>query len=669
MLLLQVLSLNVLIIIAMAVLGWLPTRYLENRVGTMNPGFRLFSSVFLGYILVQSAYALWITKGMSMQILNFLPFVLMGFLPAHPKETLDSKSLSLRDIFIPLGVVLVSGLYFLYSYSHDFTKIDRYPFIDLVSYAASAYGMGQAKAEVYFSDMALYFPGMTRLNLYHFTELWFTRLLVDCTGLTEIWIFCFVIPVFSFGLLSLGLLAIPESRKIPALFLFVLILSFFFALGKLLFFQDVFIYHILDLFGQKIALLIPTLLFLWGLRNNRNVLLLFLLVLPQINILFGILLAILALIGFFFWADSKKKSLPPTIIWLGYSAFVLVFLFILKTGSGTSSGKLELSAFSPFLAAKIFFTYCREALFNLGYNYWIPFIVIAAIFRSRLYAIFIVPYAIAKVAGQIPAHFFLALKPFQAGFELLICLLGLWWIHHRLYKFPQLATSGLLLIFLLCGIGSVGYALTGFMDFEQIYTLVACSFFFLLTFCMFLVPGPEKHPPLFSKSFSPYLLAACLLLLVWKTIRFQRVLPFDSEFYDIVQKEAASVTKSVYFSTMRYSPFPLHVKAGFPLLFSFDDAHSTPITQFEDSSWHGSNVSWHVKQYPFYYFCEQKENNGFSLEQNKVRFMKKFGIRFAWIDADYPKEKVNFLRPAVEKTWRSEKDKKELWKLDPEKLP
>lgn len=669
MLLFKVLGITFLSIIITAVSGWFPTKYLESRVGTFNPGFRLFSSVFVGYLLVQAIYAISATNGMSMQILNFLPFVLLGFLPAQAKNSGTIERFSPKDFLIPSGIILMSGLYFLYSYSHDFTKIDRYPFIDMVSYAASAYGMGQANAEVYFSDMALYFPGMTRLNLYHFTELWFTRLLVDCSGQTELWIFCLVIPVFSFALLSMGLLSISESRKVPAWILFVLILSFFFALGKLLFFQDVFIYHILDLFGQKIALLITTLLFLWGLRHNRNVWLLYLLILPQINILFGVLLGVLALIGFFFWPDSKKNSLPPTMVWIGYSAFFLVFLIILKTGSGTSSGKLELGAFSPVLAVKTFFTYCREALFNLGYNYWIPFIAIAAIFKSRLYALFIVPYAIAKIAGQIPAHFILSFKPFQAGFELLICLMGLWWIHHRLYKFPRLAYSGLFLIFLLCGIGSVGYALTGFMDFEQIYTLMACCFFFLLTFWMFLVPGPEKYPPLLNQFFSSYLLATCLLALVWKTNRFQRVLPFDSEFYDILEKEAAPVTRSVYFSSMRYSPFPLHVKAGFPLLFSFKDAHSTPVTQFEDSSWHATNISWHVKQYPFYYFCEQKENKGFSLEQNKVRFMKKFGIRFAWIDADYPKQKLNFLRAAMEKTWRSEKDKKELWKLDPQKLP
>ena len=251
MLLFKVLGITFLSIIITAVSGWFPTKYLESRVGTFNPGFRLFSSVFVGYLLVQAIYAISATNGMSMQILNFLPFVLLGFLPAQAKNSGTIERFSPKDFLIPSGIILMSGLYFLYSYSHDFTKIDRYPFIDMVSYAASAYGMGQANAEVYFSDMALYFPGMTRLNLYHFTELWFTRLLVDCSGQTELWIFCLVIPVFSFALLSMGLLSISESRKVPSWILFVLILSFFFALGKLLFFQDVFIYHILDLFGQK----------------------------------------------------------------------------------------------------------------------------------------------------------------------------------------------------------------------------------------------------------------------------------------------------------------------------------------------------------------------------------------------------------------------------------
>jgi hypothetical protein len=87
MLLIQVLGINVLTIIIISIFGWLPVKYIESRAGAFHPGLRLFSSVFLGYLLAQSLYAIWITNGMTMQILNFLPFVLLRFLPAQTKNT------------------------------------------------------------------------------------------------------------------------------------------------------------------------------------------------------------------------------------------------------------------------------------------------------------------------------------------------------------------------------------------------------------------------------------------------------------------------------------------------------------------------------------------------------------------------------------------------------
>jgi hypothetical protein len=165
------------------------------------------------------------------------------------------------------------------------------------------------------------------------------------------------------------------------------------------------------------------------------------------------------------------------------------------------------------------------------------------------------------------------------------------------------------------------------------------------------------------------LLGILLLALVFKTVRFQRVLPFDQAFYDQIRHEAGSVSRSVFFTSKRYAPFPLHVKAGFPLLFYFPDAHSTPVTQFEDSSWLGKNIAWHVMQFPFYYFSTRPENEAYSREENSLNFIKKNNMRFAWVDDDYPHSRLDFLKPYAEKIWHSGTDKLALWKLKPEAIP
>ena len=668
MLLLQVVLINTLALVLMAGIGWLPARLLWTKAGIRHGGFRLFASVFLGYMLSQSLVAIWVTRGLSMQWLNFLPFLILYGMPAEKHAEPLARYDYRRDLIIVGSLVLICSLYFVRSYSHDFVHIDRYPFIDLVSYAASAYGMGQSGAEVYFSDMALYYPGLSRLDLYHFTELWFVRMISAISGQTELWVVCFILPVFSLGILITGLISLPETRRLPGSLLFLLIFSFCFAFGKLLFFNDSFLFHVLDLFGQKISIIIPALLLLWNLRGNRLIFLALILLLPQINILLGIPLAVFAVAGFFFWPEQKFR-LPVLKIWLLYGLYAGLFLGLYFLGKGQSSGSLELMPFSMVKAVSTFFQYGREALYNLGFFYWLPFLSLAALFRSRVYTLLLIPFFAGKLLGKLLPQISSSLLAAVPACEFILAVSGLWWLNRRFFRFPPIAGYLILMIFFLCAVGAAGYAISGFMDFEQIYTLLSCSIFFLFAFALFLLPEPERYPPLLRFRNNDWLLGILLLALVFKTVRFQRVLPFDLAFYDQVRREAGTVSRSVFFTSKRYAPFPLHVKAGFPMLFYFPDAHSTPVTQFEDSSWHGKNIAWHVMQFPFYYFATRPENEAFSRQENSLKFIRKNNIRFAWVDDAYPQSRLDFLKPYTERIWHSGTDKQALWKLKPEAIP
>lgn len=668
MLLAEIICLNFAFVLFACLLGWFPARWLVDRMESTGASFRYFASIFFGFLILQSVWAIWYTRGLTMQWLNLLPLLFLFFLPKKADQPGKSFQFSLREPIILSCLLLICSVYFIRSYSHDFTSIDRYPFVDLVTYAASAYGMGQSGSEVYFSDMALYYPSASKLDLYHFTELWFVRMASDLSGQTELWIVCFILPVFSIALLVSGLMAIPETRKMPGWLLFLLIFSFCFTFGKLLFFKDPFLYHVLDLFGQKLSLIIPALIFLFLLRKHRELFAAFMLLLPQINILLAIPVAMLAIYWFFF-RPLKGSRFPSSVTWALYALFGVIFMVVWFAGRSDSPAGPEMLPFSFEKAVLTFFQYSREALFNQGFLYWSPFLYLAAIFRSRVYTLLLIPFFLAKAIGKLIPEINSGFSNLVPAIEFLLCLPWLWWINRRLIHFPNFVPKLLLVLFSLCFIAALGYAVSGFMDFEQIYTLIACSLFFLFSFGLFLLPVPEKYPPLLRFQGAEYLLGLCLIALSVKTFRYQRVLPFDSGFYGQILKEAAPLSRSVYFTGKHFSPFPLHVKAGFPLLFYYPDAHSTPVTQFEDSSWKGKNIAWHVKKYPFYYFCSLPESQEKPLQVNVLDFIRKNGIRFAWVDKSYPQEKLKYLRPFAEKIWQSEKDKTALWKLIPEKIP
>lgn len=669
MLLIQVLLISILLTTILPLLGWIPACYFSDRLNRPTPGFLLFLSLFFGYLLVQSLFAIWITNGITIQWLNFLPFLMVAKSGARAGGPLfNMVRLSGKDILLSSLMLLVSSVYFVRSYSNDFTNIHRQPFVDLVSYAASAYGMGQSGIEAYFADKALYFPELSGINLYHFTELWLTKLLALVTGKTELWITCFILPVFQLNMVVMALISLPGFRKEKWWMQFLMLLAFCFSFGKLLFFEDVFLYHILDLFGSKLALILPAFVIIWSLRRNLMLLLTSLLFLPQLNILLFPLCLILAF-NSFYRGINFHNEFPMKQLVTGYSLYLFFFLLILFLGRDSGSAGLNLQAVEGFHFLRIFFQYGREAIYNLGFWYWMPFIFLAFLFKSRIYGLIFLPFLFGKAFGKLISLMGAGLIDFVPGAEFVVCIAGFWWLNKKWLRFNKQIQFAFRAIFALCMVAACGYAFSGFMDFEQIFTLPSGSFFFLIAFGLFILPAPLKHPPILSFKGSEYLLAASLIALTWSTYRFQRSLPFDESFYKTIESEAGPVSKSIYFSSKHFAPFPLHVKTGYPLLFSSNDAYSTPVTQFEDSSWHGKNIAWHVRQYPFYIFCELPENKYLSMQQKTLLFLKKFGIWFVWIDQTYPQSRLKFLKPFVEKRWVSNIEQKEFWKINPAKIP
>jgi hypothetical protein len=671
MLLYQVILFDVLILLVTGLAGYFPARLIERKSGADGWVSRIFLALISGYFILESLYAIRVTTGFTMQWLNFLPFLMICFLPDVNKNPVEMHRQNKRLLLIPVGILIFSCWYFTRSYSSDLLHLDHYPFIDVVSYASSAYGMKFSGTEVSFADAALYYPGQTRLNLYHFTDLWAAGGISELFQLPELRSLCFYVPVFFLTLMAAGLVTLPGSQKIPSVYLGILILAVCFANGKLLFAQDYFLLSVLDLHGIKLSLIIPVFLFLFRLRHHPQILLAFLLWLPQVNILLAVAMAFG--LGIYTFRNMKSiRNLYSVPVVVGYVVFAIVFLFLLKTGSGPETAGPEKIPFSFVLALKTTFLYLRESLFNLWFNYWAVFVVLAALVNNRNALVLVVPYLVAKVISKIAVLLLPVSTEWMAGPEVLMALCILYFLEKRYPVLPLFTGFATAILSLLCLTGAIGYSLTHFMDFEQIYTLVSGTCFLIAAFALF-IPLEGRSGFLDSVGLSKFKWIAGSLVLgvvTWKTFRFQRVLPFDTQFYkqiEITIFNEEGDFRSAYFSSRRYSPFPLHIKAGFPLLFNWSSAVSTPVTMFEDSSWQGKNIEWHVRAFPFYSFCKSKPqfNEKQDVALMQADFLKKYAIRYLWVDGDYDQKKINFLEKAVQKKVKSEKDKMEFWIIDP----
>lgn len=668
--LIQVIGFNAIILAGLVGIGVAPTQLLERKFRTLSLSEFLFSSALIGYFIFESVVATWVTRGQTVQLVNFLPLVFLFFLPDNT-ETKIPKKQDWLSLLTPILILLFASWYFVKSYAPDLQSIEQYPFIDLVSYASSTFGMVHSGHETTYFDSAIYYPDKFKFNLYHFTELWALAGWSKIFGITELWGISFLLPVVLLALMALGFSALGSSLKISPWVVLPLVFTLIFANGKLLFFEDFFLFNSLDLCGLKLSLLIPVLMFLIIIRHQTALLLAFTFWLPQVNILY---IVALGLLWVYFLAKEKTAffKILPLAIWVLPTAFLAVYGFLLLSNPGESQ-EFPLQPFSLLGFLNRSFTYFREAVFNLGYNYWIPMVVISALTVNWKNGLLLIPFGLPKLVSKLLMVTYLPAMRYASITEVLIFILSLWAINRlaRIWNptIPSLILGGL---FILCLIAGIGNFLTGYMDFEQIYTLISASVFTIIAFLLF---APKKTASVVFSTFQsskwfPFVMSVLCVGLIFKTIRFQRVIPFDKSFYskisDVLKKESGPKF-SAYFSSKSYYPFPLHVQAGFPLLFSFSDALSTPVTPLENTSWMSTERQTQVENFPLMIFANKDSQflkNG-NLEEMQLRFLKEFQIRYLWVDQDYSSAILDSLTSHRKSRFVSNKEGLEFWTIEP----
>lgn len=664
----KLLGLNLALVVGLLAIGYFPALFLERKFRPFSLMERAFVALLSGYFLFQTAVAIWVTSGETVQWVNLFPFLALFLLPDWVNGT--EKQKNWWPFLFPAGILGFSVWYFVHSYSSNGVDPDSYPFIDIVSYATTATGMMISGNETVFADGALYYPHLFPFSLYHFTELWTLVGISQLAGITPLFGIAFLVPVLFLLLISLGLISVGENEKRPLWLTGILIFSFLFANGKLVMGNDIFLFNILDLCGLKISLLIPILLFLWIIRGQTTLLLAFSMWLPQANILYA------PVVGFLWiWVLVNEKAdfflQRPIVFWVFPALACLLYGLLLfqNPGEGNEFELLDFST-SDFLIQV--FHYLREAVMNLGFQYWLPLLVLSAVFVSGRNAFLLLPFLGAKGVSKLLLPYVPLFDSFAPIIEMLIFLLLFGFVQPFLTR--QMKFGGWMVfsgLFILSAIGAAGHTLTGFMDFEQIYTLMAASVFFLITFSLFNVH--ESRHYLANGIFPRLILGGICLMLVAKTFRFQRVLPFSntyfSQVHQILNKTEGS-KRSAYFSTKSYYPFPLHVQAGFPLLFSHADALSTPVTMLEPNNWQGTSRENQVKNFAFMMFAQndslyKKDGNIPSLQ---IRFLKHFGIRYLWMDKDYHSEVISQLLPYRKNFLRSPDKGPDFWEIEVDNL-
>ena len=583
----EVVCYNLLIFFFLGLIGFLPAKFLQKKINQSGPVFFIFSSLIFGYFLFESILAVWLTKGVTVQWLNFIPFGLLFIFPDKTTKKVAIKS-DFSFLFLPLTLFFFSTWYFLKSYSFDLHSFNNYPFVDIISYATNSFAMGFSGAETSVASGTIYYPDRFRFNLYHFTELWAIVGFCKILPITETFAICFILPVFFFTLIGFGIAAIGQELKIPVYALVAIGLAVCFANGKLLFFDDVFLYSFLDLGGLKISLLFPLLILFWLLRENLPLVFAFGLFLPQTNTLHFLLLA--TFVGLYILLNIRKlKEKIPIAIIVGYALFAISFLFIIvKNSEGSESFPPNtLSIYQAVLEA---FSYFRESIFNLGFNYWGIFILLSAFVVSWKYGLLLLPFFISKGLSKVLGALISIDYKIVPVIEVLVFIGVLTLINHKLKILSIRFFQTLTVLFFLCLYAGIGHSYTGHVDFEQIFTLFSCSIFPLMVLFLFQPKNNESGLLDFLKSdkLKWVGLSVVLIFVIFKTLRFQRSLPFETEFYNHILKAIESDKGqkfSAHFTTKKMYPFPLHVQAGFPLLFEYSTAISTTVTLLNDSSW------------------------------------------------------------------------------------
>ena len=668
----EIILYNLLILCILTCIGFFPADLLERKINHEGLFPTLFVSLIFGYFIAESLVAIWFTNGITMQWLNLIPILCLFFMPDVPKTKLKPPQ-DYKYLILPVFLFLFSCWYFLRSYSYDFQHFDRYPFIDIISYACNSLSMKLSGAETSVSAGAIFFPDQFRLALYHFSELWGVVGITKLLPVTETYAICFILPVLFFTIIGFGIYSIADELKISSIFLAILGVSLCFSNAKLLVFQDVFLYSLIDLGGLKISLLFPLVLFFWILRKSHFLVFNFLLFMPQVNALYFILVAVLSILYLIFLIRNKNLVIPKYLLG-GYGCFVLIFVSIFFS-QNFSQGSIPFKEFSVLSFIFNSFTYFREALFNLGINYWAAFIIVSGLFFSWRNLLLLIPFISAKVVSRLLQNHSMVDQGYFSILEIIFFLSILILLDRKYKIFNHWFWLAIIVLFCLCSIGAIGYTLTGHMDFEQIFTLFACSIFLVMVLFLFQNQTPNQGliGRFLPDNLNWIISGFCLLGICFLTFRFQRALSFDVVFYDEISKAMKmdmGKKFSAHYTTKKMYPFPLHVQAGFPLLFEHSTALSTTVSLLQDTSWEKTERAAQVKNFPFYIFSTKDAQ--YQIDKNipalQNRFIKHFSLKYIWIDPDYNKANIAIPEEAIERKFVSKLDEQEFWIIKPELL-
>ena len=655
--------------------GYFPMKILERRYRKFSLADAIFCSLILGYFLFESLFAIWLTGGYTSQWINLLCIFSPVFLSISPQPNqYDSeKAQPAFTIAFFLFLIIAISLYFLKSYSDDFIRIGKAPFIDLASYACTSYGIRNSGFESPVFGSLLFFPEKRAFGFYHFSELWFNAGICSLSKVSDMFAFLFFTSPFLILLTSAGLFSLGSKLIKSKILLAALVLAVIGSNGKLILGNDHFLFNALDLCGIKISLLVPLLAFLHLIRKNHGLLLSFSCLAIQSNILY------LPWTGFlwFFLLKSYKSKRTFSLWLMGIPILNMVLLAALLIAAGSAAGSSTDLTFvfpTPLQVVIQTFTYFREAVFNLGFNYWLPFIIISGIFINRSNLILLAPFLSGKILWRLvqmainPPEIYNSIG--ETGFFLLAFAISFRYLSQSKKNLIPLLLGG---IFLLCLFGGAGHVITGHMDFEQLYTLATVAVYTLLSIGLFT--GNSESSGLVSiekvAKFRHEIMAVLLLMLLFKTYRLQRSIPFDEEFYrkagDMMEPINDNLRSACYLNKPLF-PFPLHVQAGIPLLTRFPDAISTPMNIFSDSSWQRSSRAAQVHQLPLYIFSTMDEK--FKEDGNQInlelRFLQKFKIRFIWVERNVKSETLSIIRRCRIKSIGTKGENMELWEINPD---
>lgn len=624
--------------------------------------FGILLTQLIGYLLVSSSIAIYYSKFQT--ILVIVPLIL-GLIYSYNWKYPEISEQKEYPLLHTYGIICLSfiviGSYYFYSYYHEgaWTKL---PFIDNTTYSKISSSLIQTGKENYFSDWNMYNLPYNGISPYHFTELWTTGFLSKIFGTPILKVFSVSVNGYLIFLVLISFLAIAESLKTNILFAYILALSFVFCNPKSLISNEIFLYNFLDLYNIKFQLLfiLLTVIHLFSYRSKYELSILFSFILPYINIVFLFIPAFL-LIKYLKFTNKFKLIL----------SYGLIIFFI--TGAAwislvDSTGGLEVKITSIESLIKLFSQYSIEMTYNLGLYYnFIYVLPILFIYNKEILNFINTILKSSRSIHVITATSFLLICANILYFKISVKILPVSMAFLAVILYSRIKNNWILFsegisIFGITAISAFLVLTTSNFDFEQVYLIY---FITTLTFYLFYLIAKK------SSGLNPLsigILSALFICITFITLKKQRSVDFDSSFYAELGKHYQNVESihSVSLTGKSFMPMPLHVVGGQGLMLFHPNVYDTPITIFDNRNWEDKPERLVVQKLPFYYEYKDLEHSHSS--KNQISFIKKYQVKFVWIENGYDAQLESTLKKAAVFSAHSSSENISFLEINPSKL-